>query len=61
MVSLLIQGKTEQVLEGETIEVAVRRIGLHPDSYIYVVAGRPVPMDTVPLEDVKLLKVASGG
>lgn len=58
---LMIQGRSETVLEGETIEVAVRRLGLHPDSYLFVVAGRPVPMDAVPEGDVKALRVASGG
>lgn len=61
MVNLLIQGRTEAVLDGETIEDAVRRLGMHPDSYLYVIEGRPVPMDIIPHGDVKILRVASGG
>lgn len=61
MPDYLIQGKREPIVDGETIENGMRRLGMHPDSYLYVISGRPVPMDTVPHEDVKVLKVASGG
>ena len=61
MPDYLIQGKREPIVDGETIENGMRRLGMHPDSYLYVFSGRPVPMDTVPHEDVKVLKVASGG
>ena len=47
----------------QTIEDAVRSSGRIPDSYVYLIAGRPVPMDTVPPEDseVRAMRVASGG
>lgn len=61
MPNYLIQGRKEPIECGETIEAGMRRLGMHPDSYLFVVDGRPVPMDTVPHEDVKVLKVASGG
>ena len=35
----------------------------HPDSFLFLIDGRPVPMDTVPPEDseVRAMRVASGG
>ncbi len=46
-----------------TIEDAVRSAGFTPDSYIFLIGGRPVPMDTVPPIDseVRAMRVASGG
>lgn len=50
-------------IKDQTIEDAVRSSGRIPDSYVYLIAGRPVPMDTVPPEDseVRAMRVASGG
>ena len=50
-------------IRDQTIEDAVRSSGRIPDSYVYLIAGRPVPMDTVPSEDseVRAMRVASGG
>ena len=48
---------------GMTIEQVILENGLHPDSYLYLIDGKPVPMDTV-VEDntvVKAMRVASGG
>lgn len=61
MPNYLIHGRVEPIVDGETIEAGMRRLGMHPDSYLFVMDGRPVPMDTVPHGDVKVLKVASGG
>ncbi len=46
-----------------TIEDAMRSAGMTPDSYIYLIGGRPVPMDVIPPEDseIKAMRVASGG
>lgn len=61
--TLTVSGKPIEVESGSTIEAAVRKQGLVPDAFIYIVDGRPVPMDT-PIEDmmtIKAIKVASGG
>lgn len=54
---------TVDVPAGSSLEEAVRGAGMTPDSYIFLVGGRPVPMDTVPDEraSVTALRVASGG
>ncbi len=52
-----------EVLPGVSIEDAVRNAGYTPDSFIFLIGGRPVPMDSVPPEgsNVTALRVASGG
>jgi sulfur carrier protein len=58
-----ILGKEHDVRSGSTICDAVRSIGFAPDAFIFMVEGKPVPMDT-PIADgilVKAVKVASGG
>lgn len=54
---------TVEMPMGVTIEDAVRSAGHVPDAFIFLIAGRPVPMDSVPPEEseVKALRVASGG
>ncbi len=44
-----------------TILDFVLSIGKNPDSYLYICNGRPVPVDSVPSDDVNAIKVASGG
>ncbi len=63
MAILVVSGKREEVTDGQTISAAaVADLGLHPDAYLYVVDGTPVPMDTVLSgQEVRLLRVASGG
>lgn len=63
MARISVDGQTLEAASGETIEAAVSRSGRHPDSYIFLIGGRPVPMDTVPPEDseVRAMRVASGG
>ncbi len=61
--SVTVQGNVLAAEAGETIEAAMRRNGYVPDAFLYVVDGRPVPMDS-PIEDgmaVRAMKVASGG
>lgn len=61
--SITVQGKILDASPGETAEEVMRRNGFVPDAYLYVVNGKPVPMDT-PIEDgmaVRAVKVASGG
>ena len=33
----------------------------NPDSYLYICKGKPIPVDSEPLDDVEAIKVASGG
>ncbi|MDR2846463.1 MAG: MoaD/ThiS family protein [Candidatus Methanoplasma sp.] len=61
--TIAIGKETFEVTAGKTIESAVAEIGGYPDTFIFIVNGKPVPMDT-PIEDgivVKAVKVASGG
>ncbi len=58
-----ISGQEHQVAEGKTVQQAVSDLGFHPDSFLYLVDGRPVPMDTVITDSmtVRAMRVASGG
>ena len=58
-----VSGKSIEAPSGMTIEQAISENGLHPDSYLYLIDGKPVPMDTVIGEEtfVKAMRVASGG
>ena len=60
---ILISGKELQFQPGATIESVVSGNGFHPDSFLYLIDGKPVPMDTALSEEtvVKALRVASGG
>ncbi|MCQ2079485.1 MAG: hypothetical protein MJZ38_05470 [archaeon] len=61
--SIRIGNEVIEASVGKTIEESVRDAGRLPDAYLFVVDGRPVPMDT-PITDgmtVKAIKVASGG
>ncbi len=60
---IIITGREIEIPSGTTIEAAVSENGLHPDSYLYLINGRPVPMDTVIGDGdvVKAMRVASGG
>jgi sulfur carrier protein len=60
---IAILNKEHCVESGTTICDAVRSIGFAPDAFIFMVNGKPVPMDT-PIADgdmIKAVKVASGG
>lgn len=63
MATVSISGETVEVPTGRTIQQAVSDAGHHPDAFIFMIGGRPVPMDTVPPEDaeVRVVRVASGG
>lgn len=60
---IIIMGKEIQVGSGITIEQAILDNGYHSDSFLYMIDGRPVPMDTVIGDPavVKAIRVASGG
>ena len=58
-----ISGHEYQVGDGMTIQQAVSGLGFHPDSFLFLIDGKPVPMDTVITDSmtVRAMKVASGG
>jgi sulfur carrier protein len=60
---ITVGGKGHDVSSGITIADAVRSLGFAPDTFIFMIGGGPVPMDT-PIADgmlIKAVKVASGG
>ena len=63
MGSIVLSGRILEATAGQTIEEAMRSNGFHPDSYLYMVDGKPVPMDTVisDTDNVRAIRVASGG
>jgi sulfur carrier protein len=64
MAARIIIGKEVLDIAAEiTIEEAMISHGKHPDAFLFLINGRPVPM-TLLLEDgisVEALRVASGG
>lgn len=63
MARIVIGDRTVEAAEGATIAESVSAAGEHPDAFVFLIGGRPVPMDTVPPEDseVRAMRVASGG
>ena len=63
MAKVVFTERSVEVPVGSTIQEAVSSAGEHPDAFIFMIGGRPVPMDTVPPEDaeVRAVRVASGG
>lgn len=63
MASLNIYGKITNINVGMTISEAISAQGMHPDAYLYLINGIPVPMDIIPPSnaEVKVISVASGG
>jgi sulfur carrier protein len=60
---IIIGGKEHNATIGMTICDVVHSIRFSPDIFIFVIDGKPVPMDT-PVFDgavIKAIKVASGG
>jgi sulfur carrier protein len=48
---------------GTTVEKAVRSLGRLPDTYIFILKGRPVPMTTTVSDGdvIEAIRIASGG
>ena len=64
MAACLIIGKERMYFEpGITIEDAMTSSGKHPDAFLFLSGGRPIPVTTVMEEGsaVETLRVASGG
>ena len=60
---MTIGGKEHWIESGSTICDAARALGYAPDAFIFMIDGRPVPMDTQIIDgiSIKAVKVASGG
>jgi len=63
MTVLSIKGSAHEIAPGTTIAEAASACGIRPDAYIFMIGGRPVPMDSlVPEEgEIHAVRVASGG
>ncbi|MCL2786575.1 MAG: hypothetical protein FWD81_05095 [Methanomassiliicoccaceae archaeon] len=63
MAEMVIKGETITVGDGMTIEDVMLSLGKHPDAFLYLLDGRPIPMTTHLTENMKVdaLRVASGG
>ncbi len=63
MTVMMIKGSLQEIATGITIAEAATSCGIRPDAYIFLIDGKPVPMDAqVPEEgEVRAVRVASGG
>ena len=63
MTIMSIRGAVHEIPAGITLAEAAAACGIRPDAYIFLVDGKPVPMDVlVPEEgEVRAVRVASGG
>ncbi|MCL2890502.1 MAG: hypothetical protein FWF40_01260 [Methanomassiliicoccaceae archaeon] len=64
MAARMIIGKEVlDITAGITIEDAMISLGKHPDAFLFLIDGKPVPMTTVLDNEmsVEALRVASGG
>ena len=64
MAAELIFGTEKLVVDpGVTIEHAMISAGKHPDAFLFLLDGKPVPMTTVLHDGIRIeaLRVASGG
>lgn len=53
---------TSEIKTCLSIEEAILEMGLNPDSFIFLIDGNPVPMDSIPVDfKVRAIRVASGG
>ncbi len=60
MYTLSIDGSEYEC--GSSIEREILDRGLNPDSFIFLIDGDPVPMDSVPVDrKVRAIRVTSGG
>ena len=64
MVALIVFGKESfDVSIGITVEKAVSYLGGLPDTYIYLLKGRPIPMTSLVNDGdlIEAVRIASGG
>ena len=61
MYTLSVDG-SQKSCSGSILE-EIQAMGKNPDSYLYLIGGMPVPMDSVPDDGrtVECIRVASGG
>ncbi|MDR2866367.1 MAG: hypothetical protein LBV13_03070 [Methanomassiliicoccaceae archaeon] len=60
---IVIKKEKVECDEGITIEGAMLSAGKHPDAFLFLLDGRPLPMTTVLTKGmiIEALRVASGG
>lgn len=58
-----ISGRVLEAPSGISVAEAFRSIGMNPSAYVFIIDGRPVPMDSDVADGVlvRAVKVASGG
>ncbi len=63
MILVTKDGERKVAVEGRSLEQIALALGVLPDSHIFLMEGRPVPMTAVPADAdrVRALPVASGG
>ena len=64
MAATIYFGKDQESVNSDmTIEQAVSSLGRFPDTYLYIVSEKPVPMTTVIIDGmvIKAVRIASGG
>jgi len=63
MVCLVFGNERIDVNAGVTIEETMISLGKHPDAFLFLLNGKPIPVTTVLENDfiVDALRVASGG
>ena len=54
-------------IDGEELEFSgslldfLLSTGKNPDSYLFMMNGKPIPVDSEPSDDIEAIRVASGG
>jgi len=63
MATIDLGKETMNATIGDTIEKNVLSFGRLPDTFLYILNGKPVPMTTVVKEgdEIKAVRIASGG
>jgi sulfur carrier protein len=63
MAEIVVADERIVIKENDTIERTMISAGKHPDAFLYLLNGRPIPMTTVPENDsiIEAVRVASGG
>ncbi|MCL2608226.1 MAG: hypothetical protein FWD92_06745 [Methanomassiliicoccaceae archaeon] len=63
MACLVFGNERVDVAAGVTIEDAMIALGKHPDSFLFLLNGKPIPVTTVLDHEhvINALRVASGG
>ncbi len=60
---LILRRETVEVPAGQSVEDALRSLGLHPETYLALRDGALIPLDTILRagDEVRLIPTISGG